>query len=155
MDKLKKVILSLKFVKDALHEAEIQAFPKAHKDILETMRDDLDKKSEELAKQKLNDMLSIVDMKKVVTIDKQHGIVFIGGERIDENRLANLKSETEFLMQSDIWQLLYETPKELAQRSMFVSGESLADMQKGKSMLYLLSSQKNILDIFKSYTPKK
>ncbi len=99
--------------------------------------------------------MTVIDPRKIVTIDKPRGIVYIGGTRVDNARLSNLKAEAEFFLASDLWALIYETPKELAQRAMFISGESLVDMQKGKSMLYTLSTQKNILDTFKSYIPKK
>lgn len=153
---IKDFILNLQFVQEALRQAEIKAFPKAQKDVLDTMRDDLDKQANEIAETKLADMLSVVDLKKLVTLDKAKGIVFVGGNRLDETRLANLKADAEFFVNSDLWPLIYETPKELAQRAMFVLGDSLADMQKGKSMLYTLASQKNIIDVFLSYQqPKK
>lgn len=136
-------------------EVAMDAFRKAHADILETMRDDLDKKAEELAKEKLSNLLSLVDMNKIATLDKTKGFVYIGGKRIDDSRLSNLKAEADFLVQSDIWQLIYETPKELAQRSMFVEGETLDNLKKGRSMLYTLESQKNIIKVFQSYQPKK
>ncbi len=151
----KEFLLSRKIVKDALLEAEIKAFPKAQKDILETMADDLDKRANELAKQKLNDLLSPVDLNFVATLNKEKGMIFIGGERADEIRLSNLHQEAEALVKFDLWNLLCETPKELAQRAMFVQGESLADLQKGKSILYTLSTQRNILEIFMKYEPKK
>jgi len=155
---MKNWILNLSFVKSALKEAErqggIKAFPLAQKDVLETMRDDLDQQAEELAKKKLNDLLSVVDMNAVVTLNKQAGAIYVGGERVDEGRLGNLKAEADFFAQSDLWKLIYESPKELAQRAMFVAGESLTDMQKGRAMLYTLSSQKNIIDIFASFKPK-
>jgi hypothetical protein len=113
------------------------------------------KSIDDLANEKLASLLSIVDPAKIVTVDKPRGIVYIGGVRVDNNRLANLKAEAEFFLASDLWSLIYETPKELAQRTMFVSSETLVDLQKGKSMLFTLSSQKNIIDIFKSYVPKK
>ena len=151
----KQFILNLKFVKDALKDAEAKAFPKAQKDILETVRDDLDKQAEELSKKKLNDLLSVVDINKIVSLDKARGIVFIGGVKVEDTRLSNLKAEAEFFLESDLWHLIYETPKELAQRSMFVAGETLADMAKGKSMLYTLSTQKNIVETFKGYVGKQ
>jgi len=155
---IKQFILNLKFVKDKIAEAEkqggIKSFPLAQKDVLETMNDDIDKKAEELSKKKLNDLLSVVDLRKIVTLDKARGIVYIGGMKADDARLANLKSEAEFILESDLWDLISETPKELAQRSMFVSGETLADMAKGKSMLHTLSVQKNIIDTFKGYVGK-
>ncbi len=131
-----------------------KAFADALKDFKETSTDDVDKKAEELSKKKLNELLSVVDANNIVTLDKQRGIIFIGGIKADDGRLSNLKAEADFLLQTDLWRLLYETPKELAQRSMFVSGETLADMAKGKSMLYTLSTQKNIVDIFKGYVGK-
>jgi hypothetical protein len=109
---------------------------------------------DELAKKKLNDLLSPVDLTKIVTLDKNKGILFIGGEKVDDIRLNNLKAEAEFFLQSDLWRLLYESPKELASRAMFVSGETLADMQKGKSILYTLSVQDNIIRTFKGYIGK-
>jgi hypothetical protein len=145
----------LPIFKQVYRQGGIDSFALAQKDILETMRDDLDKQAEELAKQKLNDLLSVVDAHKIVTLDKTHGIVFIGGIKAEAGRLANLRSEAEFILESDIWQLLYETPKELASRAMFVNGESLADLQKGKSMLYTLATQKNIIETFKGYVDKK
>jgi hypothetical protein len=147
-------ILSLSFVKQALLDAEIEAFPKAQKDILETMRDELDEKAEELSKEKLSKLLSPVDLRSVVTLDKVHGVVFIGGERATEGRLNNLKNEAEFFEQSDLWKLIHETPKELAQRSMFVGSlgqEVKEELSKGRSMLYTLSQQQNIVDVFKSF----
>lgn len=103
----------------------------------------------------LNDLLSNVDMKKVVTLDKQHGIVFIGGERASEGRLGNLRSEAEFLLNSDLWSIISETPKELAQRAMFTEGENVEkQLAKGRTILYTLSTQRNILDIFRGFIPK-
>ena len=151
MNFLKKLPL----FKQVYRQGGIDSFALAQKDILETMRDDLDKQAQELAKKMLNDLLSIVDVTKIVTLDKAHGIIYIGGEKATEGRLSNLKSEAEFFLESDLWNLIYETPKELASRSMFVNGETLADLQKGKSMLYTLSTQKNIIDTLKGYIGKK
>ena len=109
---------------------------------------------EDKARELLNELLSNVDLNKIVALDKARGIVYIGGQKVTPERLMNLKSEAQFLMQSELWHLIYETPKELAQRAMFVNSESLDDMKKGKSILYTLSTQKNIVDTFLSYVPK-
>jgi len=113
---------------------------------------------DELADKKLNELLAHVDVSKVVKLEKLSnggGIVYVGGIKADEGKLANLKAEADFLEKSDIWAIIYESLKELAQRQMFVSSESLDDMKKGKSILYTLSVQKNILETFKSFQPKK
>lgn len=159
---IKDWILKRKFVfeyvQDQIRGAEISFhtanFANAQKDVLETMADDLEKRANELAEKKLADMLSVVNPRAIVSVNKQQGAIYIGAERPDAGRLNNLKQEAEYLLKSDIWHLIYETPKELAQRSMFVAGETLVDMQKGKSMLFTLATQKNILDTFKSYKPK-
>lgn len=113
-----------------------------------------DEVAEEKAREMLNALLSPVDLTKIVSLDKARGIVYIGGVRADKGRLTNLKAEAEFLMQSELWKLLSETPRQLAQRQMFVDSESLDDMKKGKSILYTLSAQQNIVDTFMSFIPK-
>lgn len=150
----KKWYTQVPFLKDIYRQGGIDSFALAQKDILETMRDDLDAQAEELSKTKLASLLSVVDPKKIVTLDKQRGIVFIGGERVDEGRLANLKSEAEFLSESELWQLIYQTTKELAQKAMFVSGEGLDDLKKGRSILFTLESQRNVVELFKGYQKK-
>lgn len=155
---IKQWILKTFFSKE-LEEATINgskdAFHKAHADIMETMKDDTDKKAKELADRMLANLLTPVDMNKIVMVDKTKGIVYVGENRIDDNRLANLKAEAEFFEASDLWHLIQETPKELAHKAMFVAGDSIDDMKKGRSILYTLSSQKNMLDLFKSYVAKK
>ena len=169
MNKIKVWILNRKFFKDVIGDMRDdarsefdfmkeklyqKAFADARKDLEETLVYDIDTKATELSNKKMNDLLSVVDITKIVTVDKTRGMVYVGGIQADAGKLSNLKAEAEFFVQSELWHLIYETPKELAQRSMFVNGETLADMSKGKSMLYTLSTQKNIVETFKSYVPK-
>lgn len=155
---MKNWILKTFFKKElaeAKRQGSLDAFHKAVEDLKETNVYNTDEKAKEMSEQKLNELLSPVDLRKIVSLDKQKGIIFIGGEKAEDGRLANLKSEAEFLLNSDLWTLLCETPKELASRAMFVTGETLADMQKGKSILYMLSTQRNILETLKGYIVKK
>ena len=156
---MKELIFKIPFIKKALLEAErqggIKAFPMAQKDVLETMRDDIEEQAQERAEVLLQELLSPVDLRKVVSLDKRAGAVFLGENRADEALLHNLQSEADFLLKSEIWQLLYETPKELAQRAMFSEGDNMdAQMKKGRAILYTLSTQKNIVDILSKYKPK-
>lgn len=105
----------------------------------------------ELVEKELCMMLSVVDMKKVITFDERKGAIFIGGERAEPSALANLKSEAEFLQKSDIWPLLNASIRRLAEIAMFEKGENIESMQKGRSMIYLLSTQNKILDTLASY----
>lgn len=131
-----------------------KAFNDAYKDLEETNVYNTEEKAKELADQKLLSMLSAVDYNKVVKLDKTKGIVIIGDTPAEAGRLSNLKAEADFLMQSDIWTLLQETPKELAQQSLFKISESLDDLKKGKAMLYTLSAQQNIVNLLSSYIKK-
>jgi hypothetical protein len=161
MNKIKQWILDKFFKKEIdsmFAEAKMQgskdSFVKARADLEEMMVETDKEKIEELANAKLASLLSVVDMSKIVKIDKIKKVVYIGDEVADAIKLSNLKAEAEFMTQSELFKLLYNTPKELAQRAMFVEGKDLADMQKGKSILYTLSNQQNIIDIFLSYNPK-
>ncbi len=159
MNKLKQWILNREFVKGKI-KAEIDstrmlAFKYARADFDETMTETQNDKVEELASKKLNDLLSPVDLLNVVSIDKAKGLLFVGGTRADDLTLSNLKAEAEFLANSTIWKLIQETPKELAQRAMFVAGDGSNVITQGRSMLYTLSTQKNIVDVIKSYISRK
>ena len=148
----KKKITFTEKDKEALYR---KAFNDAREDFEETRVNDIEEKSLELAKEMLNKMLSVVDPNAILSIDKKNGMVFLGGVKADDMTLNNLKAEADFITSSHIWKLMYETPKELAQRFMFVSAETLDDLRNGKSMLYTLNTQKNILDLCKSFSKKK
>lgn len=135
---------------NAMLEGSKDAFHKAHADIRETMVDDLEKRAEELAKQKVADLLSVPDMRSIVTLDTRARAIFIGGERADDGRLHNLKAEAEFFMESDLWKLLYETPKRIAQKAMFEDDGSLESLLlKGRAILFMLETQQRNLSVFK------
>ena len=138
--------------KEALYR---KAFNDARQDLEETRKDDIEERAEEISAEKLTKMLSVVDPNSIVTFDSNHGLIFIGGKKADDVVLSNLKSEADFLMSSSLWKLLCNTPRELAQRFMFVSAETLDDIRNGKSMLYTLSTQQKIIDTFRSYIPRK
>lgn len=105
---------------------------------------------EGMLEERLSNLLSPIDQSKVISLDKR-GIIYLGGKPADDATMANLKSEAEFLLESDLWRVLHETPKELAQKAMFVAGESVDDMKKGRSMLYVLDTQRKAIDLLKSY----
>lgn len=147
---MKDYLLKTKLFAWAYRQGGIDSFTLAQKDILETMRDDLDKQAEELADEKLAKMLSIVDEKMIVSASKT-GTLLIGGERPDDARIANLKADADFLVESDIWKLLYETPKALSEKAMFCDDGKLdTQLLKGRAILYTLATQKKIVDIFRN-----
>lgn len=144
-----KYILKLNIFKEALRDAEIEAFAKAQKDILETMEDDILRQAKELSLKLLQDLLTPINWSYVVKYNPTNKVLTIGDLPVEAARLANLRAEAQFIMESDLWKLLNETPRAEAHNSMFVKGETLDDMKKGKSMLFILKQQQNIVDIFR------
>lgn len=131
-----------------------KAFFDASKDLEETNVYNTKEKAHEMAQKMLLDMMSVVDYNNVVSVGKQRGILYAGKEEIDVARLANLKAEADFLMESELWKFIVETPKELAHQALFKNSESLDDLKKGKAMLYTLSAQQNIIDIIRTFENK-
>jgi len=149
MNQLKDWILGLPFVADWIKEERVNAFRLAQKDVLETMDDDLERRAQELANQKLATLLSIVDEKAVISAKGRS--LLLGGEEVDPLRLANLKAEAEFFMASDLWKVMNETPKRLAEQAMFVDDGKLENnLLKGRAILFVLATQKKIIDTLKS-----
>lgn len=151
MEAIKNWLFSRRFIRREMYS---RVFKQAQDDILETFQGDVDKEAETKAKVIINDLLAPVDLNHIVTLDKRNGLVYIGGKKATDLQLQNLKAESEFLLKSELWRILCETPKELAEREMFVSGINVESMQKGRSILYMLSTQRNILKIFSEYTQK-
>ncbi len=110
----------------------------------------------EQVEQRLIEMLSPVDWRLVVSQHETNKkLIYVGGELLDASRMANLQSEADFLVNSEIWKLLNETPKALAEKAMFVNGETFDDIKKGRAMLFHLANQKKIVDLFRTYTQPK
>lgn len=156
MEILKRFILNLGFVKKEIEDAKNYGFEADQLGIIKRFEMAKMREVDALADKKLNALLSPVDLTQIVTLEKtpQGGILSIGGEKADASKLANLRAEAEFITASEIWKLLQETPKELAHRAMFIQSESLDDLKKGKSILYTLSVQQNIVDVLKSFDKK-
>lgn len=152
---MKNWILKRFFSKELAEErrqGSIEAFPLAQKDLLDTFNDDVEKRAEELSKIKLAALLSPINAEKIITFNPKQRAIFLGGERITDSQLANLKAEADFFATSELWKILHETPKELAQRAMFVEGDSLDTMKKGRIMLYTLDTQNRIVKAIQGYT---
>ena len=109
---------------------------------------------EQYVQKRLEGLLSPIDTNLIATFNDRTRQVYIGGILTDEARLANLRSEAEALMEFDLWNIIYETPKALAQKAMFSDdGKLETQLLKGRAMLYLLDTQKRIIDTFKSFKP--
>lgn len=151
---VKTKLVSLPFIAEILDDAYrrggIDSFPLAQKDILETMRDDLDKQADLLAEEKLAKLLSPVDPNKILTFNDKTKQIYIGGVLSEDVQLKNLKSEADALASFALWDLLHNSIKSLAEKALFIEGDNLDTMKKGRTMLFTLSTQKKILDTLRS-----
>lgn len=106
---------------------------------------------QEAVEKRLADMLGFADPKDVVSFDKQRGFVFVGKDRVPADRLANLKQEAEFVLNSELWRLLEGTIRHMAYEIMFTKSKTFDDMLSGKMLLYHLDTQKKLMEAFRSY----
>lgn len=153
--RLKDIVLKLQFVQDYINwrisvekkSWSIEAFKAAHKDILDTQVTDIEARAQEIAEQKLAELLSIVDAAQIMSVDAKTGKVFIGGVLAGNEQLANLRSEAIGLREFAIWKLLHNTPKKLAENALFKDdGDSKITHTKGRAILYMLATQEKIVD---------
>ncbi len=148
------------FFKDFKRECEnnaTKAYLNAFKELEDAeaeVKKDIEERAEKLAKQKLENMLSIINEQNIITFDKRNKGIYIGGQRMTDSQLQNLKQEVEALQQFDLWKILNETPKELAKHAMFIDDGNLNNqLLKGRVMLYLLDTQSRILSTIKQFAP--
>ena len=106
---------------------------------------------EEKVRTEIASLLGSFDEKLILTIDSKAGKAYIGGELVDPGRLNNLKQEAEFIVKTDLWLLINETLKKVTQDVMFNKSENFEDMRNGKSILYTLSFQNNVIKVLRSY----
>jgi len=168
---IKEKILNLGFVRRAINEARIEGTDfgvQQSQDSMERFRITVQKLHEQLkskpvldvgdvdklVNERISKLLGVVDENFVVTLDKKTGLVFMGGVRLEEQQILNLRSEANAITAMQIWPMLSETLKKQAQETIFNKSTEWADVVNGKVMLYCLSLQQKILDIFKSYKPK-
>jgi len=151
-EKLIKWLSTLPLLKEIYRQGGVDSFYLAHKDIWDTMKDEVEKMADGRLHEKLVKLLTVVDERAVVTFNERQGAIFIGGERAQAHRLQSLKAEANYFLASDLWKILYESPKQLAHKAMFLAGESLDDLKKGRAILYTLDTQDKILRTFQSYT---
>ncbi len=167
---MKNWILKLKFVQQAINTASMEgtdfgrqqsneatyrkAFNDARKDLEETNKDNFTDKVEAEVSSRISKLLGVVDENFIITYDKKTGLVFLGGVRLDEPQIMNLKSEAEAITSMQIWKTLSETIKEQAQKTIFNNSIEWQDVLNGKMCLYTLSLQQKVLDIFKDYKSK-
>lgn len=89
-------------------------------------------------------LLYAVKETDIIASDK-NGLIYVNGTRISPEALAKLQSEVKFFKDTDLFRVLFGTPKEHAMRIMFEQSKSWDDMVAGKMLLYALDLQQKIM----------
>ena len=89
---------------------------------------------------KLNLQISADDVFTYTT----QGRLLLGGEELNESRISSLKSEVQFLQQTEIWRVWQNTIADLARQRMFEKAVSFDDCWSGKMMLKNLEVMRDI-----------
>lgn len=147
METIKNWVFESRFFNIQKRNLYTKTFSDALKDLEETNVYNTEEKAKELADKMINDLLTPVDLNKILTINKEKGFIFVGGVQVDDIQAQNLKAEAEFMTQSEIWKVLYASPKSLAESALFRDdGKSEVLHAKGRAILYVLDTQKKIID---------
>lgn len=149
-----KLIFNSKLFEKHRRDLHTQVFRDAYKDLEETNTYNTEERAKELSEKSLLEMLLPANVQFVIRVDERTKRLVLNGEMLDDATLGNLHAEAMSLVSSNLWNILHNTPKKLAEEALFIKSESLADLQKGKTMLYTLATQQKILDILTSYQHK-
>ncbi len=156
MNWIKNYILNLSFVKQcvadeikhAVYEPEI-----AKLEIIKQSNLKYFQSIDDEAQNKLQELLGNVDYTSVVTFDKNTRSIAVGGIKLEEDKLSNLRSEAEFFLASDLYKILSETKKDLAYKTMFDKSQNFEDLRTGKLILFNISQDKVVINLFKNWQP--
>lgn len=89
-----------------------------------------------------------IDITKIIsseTTPNGQFIVRIGGEKMKEAEIQNLRSEAQMIQGTRLWKLMIETSSAAAEDSIFKSSKNIEDIHYGKAVLFSISIFKNIL----------
>lgn len=74
-----------------------------------------------------------------------NGVTVLGGRRLLPAEVNQLRNEARVLRKMKLWNAMHETVIESAKKMMFENSRSYEDMRAGKTILYALDMQSNIL----------
>jgi hypothetical protein len=99
---------------------------------------------------KLGELLGTSDENNIVTFNKEKGMVFLGGRKMETTEIANFHADAEFILESGLWKAIVNTVGNDARDRIFNRSETFQDVLNGKMALYNLDLIKKLLTIFKS-----
>lgn len=95
------------------------------------------------------------DEKMVFTYDPKLGLLKIGGETMDEQRISNLQQEIKFIEQSDWWLIVTNTLPKKAQEIAFVTSTKFDDLKTAKVFLRIVYLIKLLNSQVRAFKPRE
>jgi hypothetical protein len=94
-------------------------------------------------------LLTLVDSKEIIYFNKSKQ-VFVDGRMLSSLEVQNLRAEIKFLEESSVWKLMNNKMDDLAKQKMFEKSIDITDMIVGKTTLWVLKSQRDIIKNIKN-----
>lgn len=93
-------------------------------------------------------LLPIVAEKDIIAFTK-NGKVFIDGKELNATELNSLRTEADVIGQMRLWQIVVNELNKKSQVRMYRDAVDIIDLLFGKTVLYTLNLQKEIIDKLK------
>lgn len=93
-----------------------------------------------------------IDPYKIISSETLPGgafVVRIGGEKLSETEVTNLRNEGKMIEGTRLWKIVTETLTAAAEDSIFKSSKVMEDIHYGKALLFNISVIQNIFKILK------
>lgn len=97
----------------------------------------------------IKEMLSPVDLTKVLTCEEKTGVLKLGGEQLSDLEVQELKGEVAAFTRFKLFNIYHETLRQKAIEKGFYQSTDAEQVLAGKMMLHSLSIQKMILEAVK------
>lgn len=93
-------------------------------------------------------LLPIVDEKELIAFSK-NGKVFIDNRELNPAELNNLRSEADIINEMRIWEIIVNKLNEKTQEKIYKEAVDVPDLIVGKTILYVLNFQKELINKLK------
>lgn len=95
-----------------------------------------------------------VDVNDVVTVSKDGKDLLIGGNKMSDIELKNLKEEVKALKNFRVWRIMHETVRHKAIEKGILLSNEWEETLAAKMMLHNLGLLKSVLDVIDRFTPQ-
>ena len=89
-------------------------------------------------------LLPVIESKELIVFNGKQ--IFIDGKPLNDAEIRSLKAEAQAMNEFRLWKLIVNYHENLAMKKMFKEAQDMNSLLFGKSVLYALSIQKEIIE---------